>query len=156
MLQIDLFRIDDRLIHGQVMTNWLKRSGAKRIIIVDDLVAKDQFSLQIFKFAAPPGISVEAFTIEDAAALFTDPGQPDEKVVVLAKTPVAPLELLKAGVKFSLLNVGGMGAAPGRKQYYRNISMSDEELEMLREIKRMGVPVEFRILPDDKPKMLDE
>ena len=73
---------------------------------------------------------MEAFTIEDAAALFTDPGQPDEKVVVLAKTPVAPLELSRQ-VKFSLLNVGGMGAAPGRKQYYRNISMSDE-VEMLR------------------------
>lgn len=156
MLEIALFRIDDRLIHGQVMTNWVKYAGAKRIIIVDDSVARDQFSLQLFKLAAPPGIAVEALTIADAVTRLTDPNQPNEKVVILVKNPTAPLELLNAGARYERLNVGGMGVAPGRKAYYRNISMSDDELQTLRAIQSRGVPVEFRILPDDKPKLLDD
>ncbi len=156
MLEIALFRIDDRLIHGQVMTGWLKYTGAKRIIIVDDFVSTDQFSLQLFKLAAPPGVTVEALSIADAATRLMDPDQPNEKAVVLAKNPIAPMELLKAGVKFEMLNVGGMGVGPGRKPYFRNISVSEDELQMLRDIQNKGVPVEFRILPDHKPKLLDK
>jgi len=155
MLDTVLMRIDDRLIHGQVITGWLRQTGANRIIIVDDLVAKDQFSLSLFKMASPPGVSVEAYTVADAVKLLTDPAAPDEKVIVLAKSPVAPLAMVNQGVKVKLLNVGGMGAKPGRKPYYRNISASPEELDMLREIKAKGIPVEFRIVPDDSPKMLD-
>ncbi len=155
MLDTVLMRIDDRLIHGQVITGWLRQTGASRIIIADDLVAKDQFSLSLFKMASPPGVSVEAYTVDDAIKLLTDPAVPEQKVIVLAKSPVAPLAMVTQGVKVRLLNVGGMGAKPGRKPYYRNISASPEELQMLRDIQAKGVPVEFRIVPDDKPKALD-
>jgi mannose/fructose/N-acetylgalactosamine-specific phosphotransferase system component IIB len=155
LFDIVLMRIDDRLIHGQVMTGWLRSTGANRIFIVDDIVAKDQFSLSLFKMASPPGVSVDAYTVEDAVKLLNDPNSPDEKVIVLAKSPVAPLSMISQGVKVESLNVGGMGSRPGRKPYFRNISASSEELQMLRDIQAKGIPVEFRIVPDDKPKLLD-
>lgn len=154
-MQPVLVRIDDRLIHGQVMTGWLKVTGAKKIIIADDFVAKDKFSLQLFKMAAPSGITVEALTVEDTARALTEDNGTDEKVIVLCKTPREPKKLLELGVKFDKLNVGGVGAKPGRKPFYRNISLSEEEISTLKEIARSGVKVEFRIVPDDKAFFLE-
>ncbi|MBE6083621.1 MAG: PTS sugar transporter subunit IIB, partial [Tissierellaceae bacterium] len=56
MANIVLTRIDDRLIHGQVMTAWVKQTKATRIIIIDDVVAKDDFMKKVLTMAAPPGI----------------------------------------------------------------------------------------------------
>jgi mannose/fructose/N-acetylgalactosamine-specific phosphotransferase system component IIB len=61
-----LVRIDDRLIHGQVVALWVKHLQAKRIVIVDDQVAKDVFLQTVLRGAAPPGISVEVATLEAA------------------------------------------------------------------------------------------
>ena len=61
------------------------------------------------------------------------------------------LRLREAGVEFPILNVGGIGAGPGRKSLYRNISASPEELEAMRQIERMGTTVELRIVESDRP-----
>ena len=50
-----------------------------------------------------------------------------------------------------MLNVGGMGAGPGRKTLYKNISANDDELRAMRELEAMGTRVELRIVADDRP-----
>lgn len=148
-MNIQLFRIDDRLIHGQVMTAWSKVTKAERIFIVDDLVVKDEFMCKIMKMAAPKGMDVEVYNIEDGAKAIIDIA--DEKPsIVLMKVPQTAKELLERGVVMEELNVGGMGAGPGRKKLYKNISASEEEKETLRSLSEKGVKIEFRIVPDDK------
>jgi PTS system mannose-specific IIB component len=150
LLNLALVRIDDRLIHGQVIAVWMRALSANRIIIVDDRVAKDQFMLDILSMAAPPGVPVEAFTVADAIEVLKGDPAPGEKVIVLMKTPAPALALKEAGVDFTHLNVGGMGAAPGRKSLYRNISASPDEIAMLQRLEDMGVQVEFRIVAEHK------
>ena len=58
MLNIVLTRIDDRLIHGQVVTAWAKITKANRIIVVDDEVAMDEFMVKILKMAAPRSFKI--------------------------------------------------------------------------------------------------
>ncbi|AIF49872.1 PTS sugar transporter subunit IIB [Pelosinus sp. UFO1] len=147
MLNIVLTRIDDRLIHGQVITAWSKITKANRIIVVDDEVAEDSFMVKVLKMAAPSSIKVEIFTIADAAVAL---GGEDigEKVIILVKTPKTVLGLVKAGVSIKELNLGGMGATQGRKQLYRNISISTEEKEIFKELLTLGVNVFVQIVPD--------
>jgi PTS system mannose-specific IIB component len=147
MLNIVLTRIDDRLIHGQVITAWSKITKANRIIVVDDEVAEDSFMVKVLKMAAPSSIKVEIFTIADAAVALggEDTG---EKVIILVKTPKTVLGLVKAGVSIKELNLGGMGATQGRKQLYRNISISSEEKEIFKELLSLGVNVFVQIVPD--------
>ena len=59
-----LARIDDRLIHGQVMTAWMKIMPAKKIIIVDNKVANDDFMISVLELAAPQGVKVEVLNEE--------------------------------------------------------------------------------------------
>lgn len=147
MLHIVLTRIDDRLIHGQVITAWAKITKADRIIVVDDEVAEDSFMVKVLKMAAPSSIKVEIYNTQDAATALTgeDTG---ERVIILVKTPKTVLGLIKAGVNITDLNLGGMGATQGRKQLYRNISISAEEKAIFKELLTLGVDVFVQIVPD--------
>jgi len=150
-MTLKLVRVDDRLIHGQVVAIWLKALGARRIVIVDDKTARDDFLREILELAAPRGVPVEVYDVEAGTervrALVPDP----EPVFVIMRSPVTALRLREAGVEFPLLNVGGIGAGPGRKPLYRNISASPEELDAMRRLESMGTRVELRIVENDRP-----
>lgn len=151
MVNIVLTRIDDRLIHGQVMTAWVKSTEGNRIIIVDDAVAKDQFLQRVLKMAAPPGIKVEVYDVEEGAEVLKADPKDDERVIILVKYPDTIEKLVDKGVGIKNLIVGGMGAGPGRKKFYRNISVSEEEKAIFSRLLDKGVAIDIRIVPDDKP-----
>ncbi|MCL4424954.1 MAG: PTS sugar transporter subunit IIB [Firmicutes bacterium] len=142
-----LVRVDDRLIHGQVMAVWAKGLSAERIVIVDDGVAQDPFLQKVMRLAAPPHIKVEIWGMLNAPKVLREGDH--EKTILLLKRPEVALELRKKGVLFEQLNVGGIGAGPGRKPIYRNISASPTEIQVFAELTAMGVEVVFRIVPDD-------
>jgi PTS system mannose-specific IIB component len=150
-MTLTLVRVDDRLIHGQVVAIWLKALNARRIVIVDDRTARDEFLSEVITLAAPSGVSVEVLDVasgtERVRALAADP----EPIFVLMRSPLVALHLRQAGVEFPLLNVGGLGAGPSRKPLYRNISASPEERDAFRQLEQMGTTVELRIVENDRP-----
>ena len=148
-MAIKLFRIDDRLVHGQVMTAWSKVTSAQRIIIVDNEVIKDDFVCLVMKQAVPKSIVLEIYNLEDGIARLQAIND-NLATIVLMKLPRIALELAKAGVAIPSLNVGGMGANANRKKLYKNISATQEEIDQLKELAALGTNVEFRILPEDK------
>jgi mannose/fructose/N-acetylgalactosamine-specific phosphotransferase system component IIB len=150
-MSLKLVRVDDRLIHGQVVAVWLKAVGASRIVIVDDRTAQDEFLRDVLMLAAPRGVPVEVHGFDEGLPRVTEIAEDDEQAFVLMKSPLMALRLRKAGVRFDVLNIGGMGSAPGRRQLYKNISANAEEMEAMRELERMGTRVEMRIVADDRP-----
>jgi len=152
-MTLKLVRVDDRLIHGQVVAIWLKALHAKRIVIVDDKTARDEFLREILMLAAPPGVPVEVHDVAQGTERVRTLASEPEPVFVIMRSPVTALHMREAGVDFPLLNVGGIGAGPGRKPLYRNISASQEELEAMRRLEQMGTRVELRIVEHDRPVM---
>ncbi|MCU0504289.1 MAG: PTS sugar transporter subunit IIB [Chloroflexi bacterium] len=150
-MTLRLVRVDDRLIHGQVVAVWLRAVGADRIVIVDDRVAADPFLVDVLTLAAPIGVPVEVLDVASAAPRVTARASAHDACFVLVKSPVTALALLRAGVPIGAVNLGGIGAGPGRRPLYRTISASDEERAALREIEALGTPVEIRIVADDRP-----
>jgi PTS system mannose-specific IIB component len=152
-MTLRLVRVDDRLIHGQVVAIWLKALNAKRIVIVDDKTARDEFLREILMLAAPADVPVEVHDVaggtERVRELVADP----VPVFVIVRSPLTALRIREAGVDFPLLNVGGIGAGPGRKPLYRNISASPEEVQAMRRLEEMGTRVELRIVENDRPVM---
>lgn len=152
-MTLKLVRVDDRLIHGQVVAIWLKALRAQRIVIVDDRTAADEFLREILELASPPGVPVEVHDVERGTQRVRDLAASPEPIFVLMRSPLTAVRMREAGVEFPLLNVGGMGAGPGRKVLYRNISASPEEIEAMRRLEEMGTTVELRIVENDRPVM---
>lgn len=148
-MSVVFYRIDDRLIHGQVMTGWSKKYNANRVIVVDDATAANDFLCQVMRMSVPSGMDVKVVKEADGLAAIQN-DEPDRRTIVLTKTPGTVLRLLKSGAEIKELCVGGMGYLPGRKAVLRNIQVSESELGEIREIGDAGVEVFFQIVPDGK------
>lgn len=156
MRNIAVTRIDDRLIHGQVVTAWVKQTDANLIVIVDDPLMKDAFMQKILRSAAPAGIEVSVMGTDGAAAFLKEEGDANEKIIVLVKGPNALESLVDAGVELPVVVLGGMGSRAGRKKFNRNVSASAEEVECMKRLEQKGSTVQFQLVPDDKPVPLSK
>jgi len=147
---IVLTRIDDRLIHGQVVTAWVKHVKGNRIIIVDDVLIKDLFIQQVLKMAAPSGIKVDVFSREAAIEDLEGNSNSDERIIILVKVPQVIEYLIDNGVDIKTLILGGMGARAGRQRFHKNISVDNDELECFKKLADKGVQVLIQIVPDER------
>jgi D-glucosaminate-specific PTS system IIB component len=143
-------RIDDRLIHGQVVAIWVKELRSKRVVIVDDDVAADSFMQDVMRLAAPPGILVDVCTVQEGIAILGEDILNRGRILILVKSPRVAEQLYQGGVKFKTLNVGGIGAAPGRRSVFKNISMSNGEVETLKRLMAEGVEITLQTVPGEK------
>ena len=151
-MNISVTRIDDRLIHGQVATQWVNYAKANLIIIIDDATAKDKFMSSFLVKLAPRGTTVKIYTTEQSIdAMKEHLIHEEEKILILTKGPQPLLALINAGLPIDRIIVGGMGKSGKRKPLYRNISASDEERDCFKEILKKGCEVVLQILPDYKP-----
>lgn len=147
MKNIVFTRVDDRLIHGQVMTGWIQYTDASKVVVIDDKVAKDMFMASIMQASMPAKIKLKILGIDDAAS-YLQKDADDEKLFLLVKTPIVLAELIKKGVDIKQIGVGGMGAKADRTKLYRNIAASEEERAVLREMLEQGIDAFIQVIPD--------
>lgn len=150
MSEIVLTRIDDRLIHGQVMTAWVKKTRANQILFIDDEVAKDDFMSEILKMSAPAGIDIVVKGQVDAVSFLKAQDKEKKRLIILVKAPATIAAIVEKGIEIDKLVVGGMGAKANRRVLYKNISASDEERTTFKKLIDRGIPVVIHIIPDQK------
>ncbi len=149
-------RIDYRLIHGQVITKWLKQCGANRIIIIDDALSKDAFLGQVYKMAAPTGVQVDIVSVKQAANLWASNKTVRGQIFILFKSVNMAKEAIDAGLKLSELQIGGLENTATRKVVHVGISMDKEDGEKLKVIQDGGTRVYFQTIPGEEIEELDE
>lgn len=150
MRNIVLSRVDDRLIHGQVVTAWTPTLRATRIIIVDDEVAVDTFNVRVVKALAPVGTKVIVYTVERAAEKLMVEGMPGERIILLAKTPITYLRLIEAGVPLKEVSLGGAGIRGERKPFINNVALNPEEVLACEKMQEMGIKVYYQLVPEQE------
>lgn len=148
MQNLVLTRIDDRLIHGQVMTAWIKQKNASQVVVVDDAVAKDEYMINVLEMAVPEDIAIGIFDRDDAVT-FLKQGL-DAPTILLAKGPEILDYLVTQGIDIQEIDVGGMGAKEGRSVLYKNISTNPEENQHFLALVKKGVRVFVQVMPQDK------
>lgn len=156
MGEIVLTRIDDRLIHGQVMTAWVKKTHANQIIIVDDGVAKDMFLSEVMKASAPVGVDIKVSSCEESIEILEQIPSKNNKTIILSKSPEAILFLLENGIELPKVIIGGMGLNSERKTLYKNIAASEQEREQLKSIIQKGTKVSIHIVPSQNEVNIDK
>ncbi len=145
-MNIVLCRVDERLVHGQVIASWAKYLSIKRILIVDDQLASDTFMTQVLSMAAPSGITVEIVTAEKAAEKIGQNAYESEKTMLLFKNVKYALNLVQLGVELKELNIGNIGAGPSRKAISKNVFVSPSEMEIIKELQRQNVFVYLQMV----------
>lgn len=147
MADINLVRIDFRLIHGQVVTKWVKQANANRIIIVNDMLAKDEFLASVYKMAAPSNVKVDIFTVDDAMAKWTTDQFGEGKVLLLFKNVSDIRSLQRLGFPLPEVQIGGLGGGSGRTNTSSGISFDAKDVQLLKEMIAEGSDIHIQVVP---------
>jgi len=148
-------RVDDRLIHGQVVTQWVNVFKAQHIVVIDNNVAKDKMQKSVLKFAAPPDIKVSIFSVDKAVEVWEKNQFGTKNVFVLFRDVKQIAELQEKGVSFEEITIGQMAIINDRKQIYKQVGLSESEAQTLMDIEKTGVKLYFQMQPTDKKESLE-
>jgi len=144
-------RVDDRLIHGQVVTVWVRGLNVKQIWVVSDRAANEPIEVILLKSSVPAHLSLEVYTAAEAIAAWTAGGHKrlTSALLILTETIGTVIALIRAGIPIDVVNIGGIRYKPGRTALSKAVYMGEEEIQALHELESLGVPAHIRILPSD-------
>lgn len=147
MAEIRLIRIDFRLIHGQVVTKWVKEANANRIVIVNDALAKDEFLGSVYKMAAPSNVDVAIYTMDDAITQWNENQFKEGKILMLFKSVADCRQLQKMGFSMDVIQIGGLGGGAGRVNAVSDVSLDAKDVQLLKEMSAEGKKVYIQVVP---------
>ncbi|MEG0177481.1 PTS system mannose/fructose/N-acetylgalactosamine-transporter subunit IIB [Anaerorhabdus sp.] len=150
MKNVLVTRIDDRLIHGQVVTAWIKDYPINKILIADDELSQNKLMGRIYRAAAPMGVEVVLMNVNDSIQLLHENQLKGENYMVLAKTPEVIEKIIESGFVTNKIILGGMGATEKRKRFNRNVSASESEIETFRRIISKNIKIVYQLVPSDR------
>ncbi|MDD5655733.1 MAG: PTS sugar transporter subunit IIB [Elusimicrobia bacterium] len=147
-MEIALLRIDDRLIHGQVVIGWIPHLGVEAVVVASDAAAADETQSALMGMAMPEGVELLVRGVAQAAAALRRPDD-RRRVLVLVPGPLEARRLVESGVAVGSINVGGLHYTAGRVQLGKAIFLSAQDTEALRALSGRGIALEGRALPED-------
>jgi D-glucosaminate PTS system EIIB component len=147
---IVLHRIDDRLIHGQVVVGWGRPLGVGFIALVDDTVAASDWEQELYRMGVPPEMTVYFADVETAARRHAE-WESDPRPGIVLTADIETMARLAERAPVAAVNLGGIHHRAGRTQRLQYVFLTPEEERGLRALAEKGVTVSARDVPGGKP-----
>ena len=155
-MAVERYRIDDRLIHGQVVVGWGQPLDIGFIVLVDDEVAGSDWEQELYRMGVPPGMDVYFATVQDAARAHARYAADPRHGIVLTGDIDTMRRLADLVPSIRAVNLGGIHHRPGRVQRLRYVFLSPAEERALRDLAARGLAVSAQDVPAARPVALDE
>lgn len=152
---IKLFRIDERLIHGQIAIKWSRHTGVDHIVVCNDAAAGSEIIQKSLKMAAPAGIKTAIKTLDEGIALLSDPRCEAMKILVLVNSPEDAVKVVEKVPSIPYINIGNYGRIapekPGmpRKRFGNNIYCDDVEVKSFKQLIDTGLKCIYQTTPEE-------
>lgn len=141
-----LTRIDNRLIHGQVVTQWTSTIGANLLLVANDEVAANPMRQKLMNMAAPQGVATRYFSIQKTIDVIHK-AAPRQHIFIIVETPKDALRLVKGGVPIKKLNIGNMHMSEGKRQVATSVAVNDGDVAAFRALQGAGVELSIQRVP---------
>lgn len=145
-MSLALVRLDDRLIHGQVIVGWGQPLNIAFIILVDDEVRDSAWEQDLYRMGVPSSIEVVFASVEEARRRIPE-WETDPRVGILLAGDIDTITALVAGGNIPRVNIGGIHHRTGRSERLRYVYLTDEEAAKLRRLASDGVEVTAQDVP---------
>ncbi len=156
-----IIRVDDRLIHGQVVEGWIKSLNIDTIVICSDFVACDVIEKTLFEISTPKHVKLECNTIILTAKNLTDGVYDKGNVLILVSSLEELCSLILETRKiisdyiFPPVNIGGIRYCEGKKQIYKALCLNKNEVNIIKKLNDLGIILEYYLLPFDTKVVLN-
>ena len=155
-MALELYRIDDRLIHGQVVVGWGQPLDLRFVVLVDDEVAASDWEQELYRMGVPPDMDVYFDSIETAAANLSRYQDDDRRGLLLTGDIGTMQRLVDATDAITRVNVGGIHHKPGRTQRLRYVFLTPAEEQQLRALAARNIEVTAQDVPAARPVPLED
>ncbi|MDQ6886986.1 MAG: PTS sugar transporter subunit IIB [Gemmatimonadota bacterium] len=144
---IELYRIDDRLIHGQVVVGWGQRLSLGFVVLVDDQVAASDWEQELYRMAVPPEMDVYFSSVADAAGRLPGWQEDTRKGILITGDIETMSRLVQHASRIAEVNLGGIHHRGDRAQRLRYVYLTPGEESALRALSARGIEVSARDVP---------
>jgi mannose/fructose/N-acetylgalactosamine-specific phosphotransferase system component IIB len=144
-------RVDDRLLHGQVVVGWGQTLGIAPLLLVSDRVVKDEELSLTFRQLIPAEQRGEVIAVSDAAERWVRGEFKKARAMLVIETPVDALKMVRLGVPMKVLTLGGLHFREGREEFLPYVFLSGWDSTTLQELRTLGVRIQCQDLPTSKP-----
>jgi len=149
-MDVQLFRIDDRLIHGQVVLGWAKPLKSERIILCDDDVSQSDWEKELYCTCVPDHLQARVYDVAETANILSTKIQPEDKTIVLVKEPKVVMDIVNKGYVPGTVNLGGLHFSDHRKKYLSYVYLNDQEIKQLHWLLDKGISIFCQDVPTSK------
>lgn len=147
-MPIALYRVDERLIHGQVTMGWGSVLRARRYVVVDDVLAASDWERELYRLGTPPDAEAVFLTVEEAKRELAAWSAESDVTILLTRDVDTMLRLASSGALAGQeVTLGGIHHAPGRREVLPYVHLGPGERAGLMDLQREGVDVVARDLP---------
>jgi PTS system mannose-specific IIB component len=147
-MPIVLARVDNRLVHGQILSAWVPALSAEGVLVIDDEAARNTLVRSAMEIAIPPDLGFDVVPVaqgRDAVARLPASG----RTVLLFRDIAEAARAVDSGLRLPRLNLGNIHFSHGRVPVTQAVHLSTEEIGQLESLESKGVPVELKTLPGD-------
>ncbi|WP_320008517.1 PTS sugar transporter subunit IIB [Maridesulfovibrio sp.] len=142
-------RIDNRLVHGQIIETWLPYTHAKNIIVANDAVAGDNLQQQIMSLAIPQSVNCSFCSVDSLNDSIMTLANGNASSIILFSSCADVRRALDSGFRFNIVNIGNIHYGPGKKQISPSVALSSDDESCLHYFKGQGIELDFRCVPND-------
>jgi mannose/fructose/N-acetylgalactosamine-specific phosphotransferase system component IIB len=154
-MSLVLVRLDDRLIHGQVVVGWGQPLNAEFIVLVDDEVRESPWEQDLYRMGVPPHIEVVFASVAEAEQRIPE-WQGERRAGILLAGDLDTFAAVVTAGGFHAANIGGVHHRAGRSERLRYVYLTDEEAEKLRRLASNGVQITAQDVPSARAVPLQE
>jgi mannose/fructose/N-acetylgalactosamine-specific phosphotransferase system component IIB len=146
----NVLRVDERLLHGQVLVAWAAALRPQRIVLASDRVAGDRAQRALYESLPADDYEIVVETLVEAAAEL----RRNERLLVVVATPADALRLVELGAGIRQVNLGGV-RGPGKRGLTTAVFLGPEDVDAIRGLLEHGIAVEARELPGSRAVPID-
>ena len=148
-LPTPFFRVDDRLIHGQIIEGWIRVLATTAIVVASDQIAQDPFQKSIMEMAVPEDIKLYIIPVEETAGLINELTSKGENPLTLFSSLSDAERAVDAGLRPDTLNIGAVRYSAGKRKITSAIFLNSGEEEILLKLIRKGIKVKVQPTPKE-------
>ena len=153
-MSLDLVRVDDRLIHGQVVVGWGRELKPDLVVLVNDEVAANEWEQKLYALGIPFGMKVEFTTVEQAASSVDTWAHDSCKTIIIVNDIDSLQRLCNGAPIIRKVNLGGVHSDGDRQQHLPYLFLSKAEVGQLRLLATRGIEITAQDLPNSAPVTL--
>ncbi len=155
---IEMLRIDERLVHGQVAVSWSKVLGITHLVVINERVAKNEMQKMTLKLAVPNNVKFIVKNIEEGIQIINDPRGQAFRMLVIVENFQDALVICQNVSTIKVINIGNYGLLPinqhggKQKEFATAVRVTEEDVQIIREIAQLTIPFEAQLTPDAPKK----